>query len=59
MVRGIFKHINFPIAYFPTNGFGKLPVISCVWEAVRILESVGFEVRELVSDGASPNRKFY
>ena len=59
IVRRIFKHISFPIAYLPTNDFDKLPVIPCVWEAVRILESVGFEVRELVSDGATPDRKFY
>ena len=26
---------------------------------MRILESVGFKVRRLVSDGASLNRKFY
>ena len=59
MVHGIFKHINFPIAYFPSNGFDSYQLYPCVWEAVRILESVGFKVRGLVSDGATPNRKFY
>ena len=59
MIRGIFKHINFPIAYFPSNGFDSYQLYPCVWEAVRIVESVGFKVRGLVSDGATPNRKFY
>ena len=59
MVRSIFKHINFPIAYFPSNGFDIYPLYPCVWEVVRILESVGFKVRGLVSDGATLNRKFY
>ena len=59
MVHGIFKHISFPIAYFPSNGFDSYQLYPCVWEAVRILESVGFKVRGLVSDGATPNRKFY
>ena len=59
MVRGIFKHINFPTAYFPSNGFGSYQLYPCVWEAVRILKSVGFKVRGLVSDGSTANRKFY
>ena len=59
MVRGIFKHINFPILHFPSNSFDSDHLDPCVWEAVRILEFVGFKVRELVSDGATPNRKSY
>ena len=59
MVRGTFKQINFPIAYFPSNGFISYQLHLCVWEAVRILGSLGFKVRGLVSDGATPNRKFY
>ena len=59
MVRGIFKHINVPMAYFPSNGFDSYQLYPCVWEAVRILESAGFKVRGLVSYGATPNRKFY
>ena len=30
-----------------------------VWSATAILESLGFMVRLFVSDGASPNRRFY
>ena len=59
MVLGIFKHINFPIAYFFSNGFDSYQLYPCVWEAVRVLESVRFKVRGLVSDGATQNRKFY
>ena len=59
MVRGIFKHINFPILRFPSNSFDSDHLDPCLWEAVRILEFAGFKVRELVSDGATPNRKSY
>ena len=59
MVLGIFKHINFPIAYFFSNGFDSYQLYPCVWEAVRVLESVRFKVRGLVSDGATQNQKFY
>ena len=59
IVRGIFKDINFSIAYFPSNGFDSYQLYPCVWQAVRILESAGFKVRGLVSGGATPNRKFY
>ena len=59
MVRGIFKHINFLIAYFLSNGFDSYQLYPCVWEAARILESVGFKERGLVSDGTTLNLKFY
>ena len=59
MVRCIFKHINFPIAYCLSNGFEKYQLYPFITEAVRILESVRFKVRGLVSDRATPNRKFY
>ena len=41
------------------NDFDSYQLYPCVWEAARILESVGFKVRGLVSDGATANRKFY
>ena len=42
---------------FPLNDFDSYQLYLCVWEAVRILESVGFKARELRSEAAT--RKFY
>ena len=57
IVPSIFKQ-NFTIAYFLSNGFDSYQLHLCVWEGIRVLESVGFKVR-LVIDGATPYQKFY
>ncbi|XP_038062325.1 uncharacterized protein LOC119732793 [Patiria miniata] len=59
MVRGIFSSLRAPVAYFPTTGITGDQLYPCMWEAVLWLETAGLQVRGLVSDGASPNRKFY
>ena len=59
MVRGIFSPLKQVFAYYPCRGFTAHQLYWSVWGAVAALESGGFRVRALVSDGASPNRKFY
>ena len=59
MVRGIVSSFVYPFGYFASLGFTADQLYPCVWEAARVLEAVGFKVRAFISDGASPNRKFY
>ena len=58
MVRSIFKHINLPTAYSPSNGFDSYQLYPCVWKLWEFWNLLGLR-RGLVSDWAPPNRKFY
>ena len=59
MVRGIFTHLQFPYAHFPTTGITSDFLSSMIWEAIRQLEFCGFKVIAVTCDGASTNRKFF
>ncbi|XP_057290356.1 uncharacterized protein LOC130613056 [Hydractinia symbiolongicarpus] len=59
MVRGIVSSLVYPFGYFASLGFTSDQLYPCVWEATYVLEAIGFYVRAFISDGASPNRKFY
>ncbi|XP_066910451.1 uncharacterized protein [Clytia hemisphaerica] len=59
MVRAINFHLNYPVAYFAGAGVKGYELYHIIWEAIRILEFLDFKVWFVVSDGASPNRKFY
>ena len=59
MVRGIATSLRFPWAHFPTTGVTASSLMSIMWEAIEILEFLGFKVLAITSDGAGPNRKFY
>ena len=59
MVRGLFSKLCYPFAYFASTGFTSAQLYPCTIEATQVLESIGFLVCAFVSDGASPNRKFY
>ena len=59
MVRGIFSKLAYPFGYFASMGFTADQLYPCVMEATRVLQSIGFMVRALVCDGASPNRKLF
>ncbi|XP_033631329.1 uncharacterized protein LOC117293214 [Asterias rubens] len=59
MIRGIFTSLRSPIGYYPSLGISSHQLYPCIWEAINLLEAVGFIVRSLASDGASANRKFY
>ena len=58
MVRGIFKHLEFPYAHFPTTDITSDCIMTLAWEAIRHLEFCGFKVIAVTCDGASTNRKF-
>ena len=59
MVRGIFSNLSNPFAFFASTGFTASQLYPCTIEATKVLTCLGFHVRAYVSDGASPNRKFY
>ena len=59
MARGLFKHINYPLGYLSSCGFDSAQLLPVLWHATGILEMAGFKVNAMVSDGASPNRKFH
>ena len=59
LVRGLFSSLCYPFAYFATNGITPSQLFLTGLEAVRTLNSIGFQVRAMVSDGASVNRKFF
>ena len=59
MVRGIYTKLQFCIGFFATKDIKAENIFPMAWEAVSVLESIGFMVRCFVSDGASPNRTFY
>lgn len=59
-VRGIASDLKFNLAYFATGGLKSYQLMPLFWKAVAILElSCNLPVIITVSDGASPNRKFF
>ena len=58
MVRGIFQHLEFPYAHFPTTDITSDCLMTLAWEAIRQLEFCGLKVIAVTCDGASTNRKF-
>ena len=59
-VRGIASDFKFSLAYFATNDMTADQIMPTFWEAVAVLELIcKLQVIATVSDGASPNRKFY
>ena len=59
MVRGLFIHLEYPYACFPSTGITGDAMYPIIWEAVRRLETCEFKVLGVTADGASPNRKFF
>ena len=59
MVRGIFIHLRFLYAHFPTKSVHADYLFSIVWEAIERLENLGLKVLVVTADGVSPNRKFF
>ena len=47
------------VGYHASAGFTGDQLFPVVWEATRVLESIGFKVRNWVRDGAAPNRRFF
>ena len=60
MVRGIASDLKYILGYFSTENLTSCQIMPVFWKAVSILElSCSLWVCATVSDGASPNRKFY
>ena len=59
MARGIFTNLTYPFGYHASTGLSGDQLTPLIWEATRILELIGFNVRAWTSDGASPNRKCF
>ena len=58
-VRGILSKLCYPTGYHASTGFTGDQLFQLVWEATRILQTIGFKVRVWVCDGATPNRKCF
>ena len=58
MVRGLFKHFNYPVAYY-ASGFSSHQLHPVVWDLVRVLEGCDIHIRAFVCDGASFNEKLF
>ena len=50
-VRGLFSKLCYPFAHFAPTELASVQLYPCTIEAFQILESIGFLVRALVSDG--------
>ena len=48
MLRGLVKRICFPVEYFSSRGFVSAQLFPTMWQAIRVLETVGFQVAALV-----------
>ena len=53
------SNINYPLGYFSSCGFDSARLFPVLWDATGILEMAGFKIDTRVSDGVSPNRRFY
>ena len=59
-VRGLSSDLKYALAYFGTQNVHAKQLFKTFWEAVLVLEVIcELPVVACVSDGASPNRKFY
>ena len=59
MIRGIFSNLECTLGYHVSAGFTGDQLFPAAWEAARLLESIGFKVRNWVCDGAAPNRRIF
>lgn len=60
LVRGVATDLKYTLAYFPTKHVTSYQLMSLFWKAVCVLElACNLWVCATVSDGASPNRRFY
>ena len=58
--RGLCSDLKFALAYFATHGVTSFQIMTTFWKAISILEIIcKLPVITVVSDGASPKRKFY
>ena len=48
MLRGLVKRLCFPVEYFSSRGFDSAQLFPTIWQAIRVLETVGFQVAALV-----------
>ena len=59
-VKGLYSDLKFAFAYFATHGVTSFQIMTTFWKAISILEiTCKLPIITVVSDGASPNRKFY
>ena len=59
MIRGTCASYKAVVGHYPTQKTTGYHLYNLVWNVVYWLEYAGFNVRAVVSDGASANRKFY
>ena len=60
MVRGVASDLKYMLGYFSTENITSYQLMPLFWKAVSVLElACNLWVCAAVSDGASPNRKFF
>ena len=60
MVRGVASDLKYILGYFSTENITSYRLMPLFWKAVSVLElACNLWVCAAVSDGASPNRKFF
>jgi hypothetical protein len=60
MVRGVASDLKYILGYFSTENITSYQLMPLFWKAVSVLElACNLWVCAAVSDGASPNRKFF
>ena len=59
MIRGTFSNLECTVGYHASAGFTGDQLFPVAWEETRVLESIGFQVRKWVCDGAASNRRFF
>lgn len=60
LVRGVATDLKYTLAYFLTKDVTSYQLMSLFWKAVCVLElACNLWICAAVSDGASPNRRFY
>ena len=59
MVRSICGTLELPIGHFPTRTCTAEGIYNIIWQAIHILEGIGYKIVAVVCDGAAPNRKFF
>lgn len=48
MVRGLCTSLTYSFVYYAANGFTSDQLFSCIWEAVKMIETIGLKVSSQV-----------
>ena len=58
-VKSLSGNLNYSFAHFAIDGFTSYQLFPCVWEAVRVLESIGLRVLSYTLGSISLKSMFF